>query len=328
MRKYTFLTAGIFVFLFSGCAVLSDSQVQNINAFSVTASHYSNYPDEIFKKRAELHLDNQLLEIISFSDFNLLDRRIDKARANFNAAMATSDKFDLSIQIIQQYAGLLVELSSDKYTQGLDDKTTGLSNNLGILVSAFNTRVKASDTLPVAISGELSNVIWALGRRITRNKQAQALKKFIPMGNVLVAATIKNLVEVLDRDSIQGNDGKVFPGLKTLLAEEKAECIQNYRNLVFNGQSPNNYLTIRQYYDIKIDYDNTEALRQKCVTTANQLAKAHDALAKNITEKKDLKGLIKETQDLVSDFQDLGKIASNYAPDIQIKLSDLLNHLK
>lgn len=325
MRKYTFLAAGIFILLLSGCAVLSDSQVKNINAFSVTASHYTDYPDEIFKKRAELHLANELLEILSFSDFNLLDKRIDKARANFDAAMATSDKFNLSIQIIQQYAGLLVELSSDKYTQGLDNNSTHLGSNLGVLVSAYNGKVKASDTLPTAISGELSNVIWAFGRRVTRNKQAKALKEFIPKGNILVAATIRNLVEVLDNDSIQGHDGKGFPGLKTLLAEEKAECIQNYRNLVFNGQSPNNYLMIRQYYDIKIDYDNTEALRQKCVTTANQLAKAHDALAKGIMEKKDLNGLIKETQDLLADFQDLGKIASHYTSDIHIKLPDLLN---
>jgi hypothetical protein len=320
MRKYTFLAAGIFILLLSGCAVLSDSQVANINAFSVTASHYSNYPDEIFKKRAALHLDNELLEVLSFSDFNLLDRRVDKARANYNLAIAASDKFDLSIQIIQQYAGLLVELSSDKYTRGLDDNTTSLGNNLGILVSAYNTKLKPTDTIPAAISGELSNVIWALGRRVTRSKQAQALKKFIPLGNVLVASAVKNLVEVLDKDSITGIDGKMYPGLRTLLAEEKAETIQNYKNLVFTGRSPNTYASIRQYYDVKVDYDNTEALRQKCVTTANQLVKAHNALTNNITEKRDLKGLIKETQDLVTDFQDLGKIAGNWTSDIHIKL--------
>lgn len=324
MKRYTFLTAGIFVLFLSGCAVLSDSQIQNINAFSVTATHYSNYPDEIFKKRAELHLSNELLELLSFSDFNLLDKRIDKARAGYDAAIATSDKFNLSIQIIQQYAALLVELSSDKFTKGLNDNTTHLSTNLGVLVSAYNTKVKASDTLPAVISGELSNVLWALGRRITKAKQAKALKEFIPRGNVLVAASIHNLVEVLDNDSISGKDGKSFPGLKTLLAQEKADLMQNYRNLVFNGQSPNNYLMIRQYYDAKVDYDNTEALRQKCITTANQLAKAHDALTKAMTEKKELKGLIQETQDLITDFQDLGKIANLWSPAIQIKLADLL----
>src|ERR1700748_3745640 len=107
MKRYTYLATGLLLIHLAGCSVLSESQVANINAFSVTASQYGNYPNEVFKKRAELHLENELLEVISFSDFNLLDRRIDKARANYDTAMAKSEKFDLSVRLIQQYAGLL-----------------------------------------------------------------------------------------------------------------------------------------------------------------------------------------------------------------------------
>lgn len=316
MKKYTYLLTGLLLIQLAGCSVLSDSQVANVNAFSVTASQYANYPNEIFKKRAELHLENELLEIISFSDFNLLDRRIDKARATYDTANAKSAKFDLSVRLIQQYAGLLAQLSSDSYTKGMDNNATGLANNLGIIIGLYNKKV--SDTLPAGLADEMSNVLLTLGRRVTRSKQAKALKKFIPPGNIVLASAVKNLVEVLDKDSIKGLDGKMYPGLKTLLADEKAESIQNYRNLVFTGRATNSYVTIRQYYDLKVDYDNTEALRQKCVATAKQLALAHDALAKNIMEKKELKEIIKETQDLFTDFQDLGKIAASWTSEIKL----------
>jgi hypothetical protein len=308
MKRYLFLLIVVFAFLLPACSVLSDSQITNINVFATTASHYNNYPSAIFKKRAGLHLEYQLLASIQLTDSSLLDMEVNRAKANYDMMMALSAKFDLSIQLIQQYAGLLVELSSDKYTKGMNNSSVGLGANLDGLVSAYNGVSK--DTLPAGIGGELSNVVWALGRRVTQTKQAVALKQFIPRGNILITSAVNSLVEVLD-------------SLKLLVAHDKEAGIVTFHKVVFNGRSNSNgnsYTFVQQYYHWLVDFDNLEALRQKCIVTALQLVKAHQALVKIITEKKDLPGLIKETQDLVTDFQDLGKIAGNWTSDIHINL--------
>jgi hypothetical protein len=297
----------VLAFLLPACSVLSDSQVTNINAFAITASHYSDYPSEVFKKRVELRLETELIGIIPFSDFSKVDGRIEAARATYDTLMALSDTLDKPIQVIQQYAAMLTELSSDRYTRNMNNSSINLGANLDGLVAAFNSVSK--DTVPAGIGGELSNIIWALGRRATRSRQAAALKKFIPLGNVLIASAVNNLTEILG-DSFKDRDGNRHRGLKAMLADEKKDCMQNFQNLVFNGRPGNNYTVIRQYYDMKTDYVNVESLRLKCTATAIQLAKAHDALAKNIAEKKDLKEIIKETQDLATDFRDLGRIAA------------------
>ena len=299
-----FLAAGISLFGSTGCAVLSDSQIKNINVFAVTASSYTSYPSEVFKKRAELHLRNELLETLSFPDFDHLDKRVDKAKTQYNTDIATSAKFDKSIQLLAQYAGLLVELSSDKFTKDLSGSAASLGTNLTGLVGSFNATVPAADTLPTAMGTEISNVLLAAGRRLVRSKQAKELQKFVPMGDILVQKTVKNLVEALD-------------SLKPLLDQEKKDFVQNYKNVLFSTGT-RNYDSVRQYYDAKVDFENTEALRQKCISVANQLATAHTALTKSIGEKRDLQGIITETQGLITDFQDLNKIAAHWSSDIKL----------
>ena len=305
VRIIAFLAAGIILCHLTSCTVLSDSQIKNINVFATTASGYTSYPSEVFKKRAELHLRNELLETLSFPDFDHLDKRVDKAKTQYNADIATSAKFDRSIQLLAQYAGLLVELSSDKYTKDLSGSAASLGKNLTGLVGSFNATVPAADTLPAAMGTEISNVLLAAGRRLVRSKQAKELQKFVPMGDKLVQKTVQNLVEALD-------------SLQPLLDQEKKDFVQNYKNVLFSGKGIGNYDSVRQYYDAKVDFDNTEALRQKCISTAKQLATAHTALAKSIGEKKDLQGIITETQGLVTDFQDLNKIAAHWSSSIKL----------
>jgi hypothetical protein len=312
MKKYNYLMTGILLIQLTGCAVLTDSQVRNINVFAAAANGYTAYPSEVYKKRADLHLRNELLAALSEPDFGRMDKRVDKAHAQYNLDVALSAKFDKSIQLLAQYAGLLVELSSDRSTKELGGAAAGLGNNLTGLVSAFNTTVPAADSLPSGISGEIANVLLAAGQRLTRSRQAKELQKFIPMGDKLVQATVHNLVEALD-------------SLKGVLDQEKDDFVQNYGNNIFSGKGTGGYDSLRLYYDLKADFETTELLRQKCIACAQHLAAAHSALAKCIAEKRDLPGIIAETQGLISDFQDLGKIASHWSSDIRLPSIPFLN---
>jgi hypothetical protein len=302
--------------LFSSCSVLTDSQLTNINAFATAAKSYSTFPSEVFKKRAELHLNNELLQASQFSDAAIIARTVNNARTHYKAAMELSDKFDLSIKLLQQYADLLAKLSSNIYVVDLSSNTKDLNENLSSLVSTYNS--KAERKLPVAVGQKISDAILLVGKRLTRSKQAKALKKFIPTGNALIKTTTDNLIEVLDTDTFVGSDGMRYPSLKSLIAKDSSDFVTNYKNVVLaNTQANGNkvsYGSLLTLNSTVTAYENTEALRQKTVVAATKLAKAHDVLTREIERKKNLGEIKTEIQDLIADVQVMRKIMSQSSP--------------
>lgn len=290
----------------SGCAVLTDSQVKNINAFAATAKSYSAYPSVVLRQRADFHLHSELVVASQFTDPDAIDHRLDAARKNYNSAVQLSSKFDLSLQLIQQYAGLLTKLSSDHYIADLNAPTTSLGENLSSLVTIYNSKVK--DTLPSSLGSGISKVVLLIGKTLTRHKQTAALKEFVLASDTLVQVTTHNLVTVLDGESFTDGKGNTFPTLQSLLATEKDFFMQSYRRVVFGDNTRINYESIKFYYDELTAYDNVEQARQAIVQAAKSLGKAHAELAVNVREKKDLKDIIAQTQQLITDVQSVGNI--------------------
>ena len=302
----------------SGCAVLTDSQVKNINAFAATAKSYSAYPSTILRQRADFHLHSELLVASQFTDPDAIDHRLDAARKNYNGAVQMSSKFDLSLQLIQQYAGLLTKLSSDQYITDLSSPTTSLGENLSGLVAIYNSKVR--DTLPSSLGSSISKVVLLIGKTLTRHKQTAALKEFVLAADTLVQVTTRNLTSVLDGESFTDAKGNTFPTLQALLATEKDFFMQSYRRVVFGNEAKTNYESVKVYYDELTAYDNTELARQAIVQAAKSLAKAHAVLAVNIREKKDLKDIIAQTQQLISEVQSVGNIFAGLPNPIKFKL--------
>jgi len=300
----------------SSCAVLTDSQVKNINAFAATAKSYSAFPSAILRQRADFHLHSELVVASQFTDPDAIDHRLDAARKNYNGAVQMSSKFDLSLQLIQQYAGLLTKLSSEQYITDLSSPTASLGENLSSVVTIYNSRVK--DTLPASLGSSISKVVLLIGKTLTRHKQTAALKEFVLAADTLVQVTTRNLTTVLDGESFTDAKGNSFPTLQSLLATEKDFFIQSYRRVVFGDNARINYESIKFYYDELTAYDNTEQARQAIVQAAKSLAKAHAQLAINVREKKDLKDIIAQTQQLITEVQSVGNIFAGLPNPIKL----------
>lgn len=302
----------------SGCAVLTDSQVKNINAFAATAKSYSAFPSAVARQRAGFHLHSEMTVVSQsqFADADDIVRRMDSARKHYNSMVQLSAKFDLSLQLIQQYAGLLTTLSSDHYITDLNAPTTSLGENLSSLVNTYNSKVK--DTLPAGLGNSISKVILMAGRVLTRHQQTSALKEFVLAADTMVQVTTRNLVTVLDGEVFTDAAGRSLPSLKTLLSLERDFFIQSYKRAVLSDSSRTNYWSIQFYYDELTAYDNTEALRQGVVQAAKSLALAHAELAKNVKQKKKLNDIIWQTQQLITDVQTAGSAFSSLSGLIKL----------
>lgn len=297
MRK-SFLACCVPVIFLYSCAVLSDSQVQNINAFANTAKNYSSFPGEVVRKSQALHYKNNILEASALPDSTLIIHSLNQAKAEYEKGIAFSEKMDLSLQLIQKYAALLDQLSSHSYTDDLGENTKELCGKLNAAVAVFNDHVQTK--IPGSVGSGISQIINIVGNRIIRNKQAKALKKFIPIGDTLIQLTTNNLVDALDTD------------LKPLIESYKSTFQNDFSVLVFNHPARIDYNTLRLYVNTNSDFTNVELLRQHCINTAEKMASAHKELKENMLRKKKLNELLSETKDFISDVRNLYQILDHF----------------
>lgn len=286
--------------LLVGCAVLSKSQLQNINAFAEATKNYSGFPAEVVKQGQQLQYNNNILEASVMPDSGLIIQSLTKSKEQYKNGIEFSKKMDLSLQLIQDYAALLAKLTSDSYSTDLGESTTDLCSNLNKAVALYNTQV--STQIPPNVGEGISSIINIVGNRIIKNKQAKALKKFIPIADTLIQVTKNSLVEVLDDD------------YKNLIEHYKATFQSEYHSIVFNHIEKVDYNLLHFYVQSNADYESLELLRQKCIDAAKKMAVAHKALKNNITKKKKLMELLHETQDFVADVKNLYAYIKNPSP--------------
>jgi exonuclease VII small subunit len=280
------------IFLFS-CSVLSESQLKNINTFATAAKNYSNFPGEVVKKSQELHYNNAVLEASAIPDSTQIIRALETAKAQYEKGITLSKKMDASLQLIQKYAALLAQLSSNSFADDLGKNAKELSRDLNSAVKLFNEQL--SSQIPGTIGKGISEIITIIGDRVIKNKQAKALQKFIPVGDTLIQLTTYNLVSALDAD------------LKPLIESYKSTFQIDFKTIIFDHSDRIDYNMLRFYINTNSDYADVELLRKKCIHAAEKMASSHKELKDNIIKKKNFTELLSETKDFVSDVKELNE---------------------
>ena len=285
------------VFIMYGCSVLSDSQLKNIKAFATTAKNYSNFPGEAVKRSQQLHYNNDVLEASVIPDSNQILRSLARAKTEFEKGVTFSKKLNLSLQLIKKYAALLVQLSSGSYADELGKSGRELSSDLNGAVDLFNEQLSAK--IPANVGKGISGVITIIGDRVIKNKQAKALKKFIPIGDTLVQLTVVNLVAALDEE------------LGPLIQNYKETFQTDFKVIIFDHVERADYNMLRFYIKSNEDFTAVESLRKRCIHAAEKLASSHKQLKENIMRKKNIGELLGETKAFVTDVRELYTIVNN-----------------
>jgi len=291
---------------FGSCAVLTDSQVKNINAFAATTNAYSSYPSAVIKQYADLDQTLAIMKASDLRDFAHIRTQLARARSGFQDKMASAAQFDVSLQVIQKYGVLLAKLSRDNFVNDLHDPAKDLGENLDDAVALFNQ--KTGSHLNASLGSEISQLILLVGQKLTRRKQTMALKQFVLEADPLIAAATANIVDVMNKGvkELWRQDSADFEHLAGVLVEHSTGGDP------VPGISLGRYEASRWYYDQLTTYLDAEALRVQVVQAATSLRNAHGALAKNVEEKKDLKELIAETKQFITDVQPLAPILSHF----------------
>ncbi|MVN22913.1 hypothetical protein [Mucilaginibacter arboris] len=292
----------LFIFL-SSCSVLSDSQLKNINVYATAAKAYSDYPGEVIRHYALLNQDNRILKASSLKDLPLVLSALNSATENYQFRINQADQFDLSLKLFQQYVSLMATLSAEDYVNDLTSSSKALGESSTDLVKQYNA--KASKKLPDEIGEKLSSAVFIVGKRWVKNRQAKALKEFIPAGNVLVATMVDNLVA--------GLEGKDAGSFKDLISLSRSDFKDKYEIIVLSEKNGINYPNLKVYYETLNRYDSLEVLRAQCVLSANKVKSCHEKLTQDIQNKKKLKTIFTESSDLIADIRKLKDAYQTFA---------------
>ncbi len=302
MKKPFFVLLILAIFLYS-CSVLSNGQLENINAFATATKNYAGFPGEVIKRSQQLHYNNDILEASALPDSMLIIRSLTQAKEELEKGIAFSKKTNLSLRLIQTYAALLAQLSSGRFTGDLGESTTELCSSLNNTVELFNAQL--STKIPGNVAEGISQIVKIIGTRFIKNKQSKALKKFIPMADTLVQITKDNLVDALETD------------LKPLIESYKATFQSDFNAIIFNHIDRVDFNILRFYVRTNADYETVELLRKKCIHAVEKMASSHKELTEKIARKQKLFELIHETKDFISEVKDLYNFIKNPSPTDQ-----------
>jgi hypothetical protein len=297
--KYRYFFYLFFLIVLSSCSVLSDSQLKNINIYATAAASYSNYPGSVIREYAALSQNNRVLKSSGFKDVTAIDQGLSSASDNYNLRINLASQFDLSLQLFQQYVGLLAKLSAVNFVDDLGGSTKLLGESSTSLVNKYNE--KATKKLPAEVGNKLADAVFIVGKRWVKTRQAKALKSFIPNGDLLVASMVDNLVAGLEG----GREGST--SLKDLISLGKSDFKDKYTIIVLNKPEGINFNNVKTYYETLNRFDSLETMRAQCVVTANKIKVAHHKLAQDIQRKRKLKDVFDESTALIADVQKLKK---------------------
>jgi hypothetical protein len=280
------------IWLLAGCATLTKTQIENVNQFAETTKNFSEYPSKIMEGMADIRFKRGVYYANSLSDPKIHIGELNNVYAQKKFDNKVAEKVDVTFKIIDKYAQSLALLSSDKYEKDLAEKAKAFGVNIDTLIS-LNNSIDGTTKVPVGIGDAVGQLIVMGGKQFTRVRQAKEIKKFVAMADTLIEAMTNNILDYLESKNIN-----------ELILNEEKEITRNY--LSYLQQTPR--ATIQDelgYMELKAEVDEVRELQEQSIKATKKLRKAHAKLLENIREKKKLKNIIVELQDLYEDISSL-----------------------
>src|SRR6185312_165507 len=196
MKRFAKMTLIVLAASCCSCATLTQSQLNEVNAFGTLTSGFSSYPGAIVSTVNRVHVQSEIYGANSQDNAVKHADAISNIHNFIDSTNIYTAKIDLSLKIIGEYAEGLVLLTSSSHSQALDTATAAFGTNLDGLIAAYN-RVDKGANLPTGIGSAVAAVISLGGDALIRAKQAEDVKKVLPMGDRIIGKMTDNLLEFL-----------------------------------------------------------------------------------------------------------------------------------
>jgi len=276
--------------LLSGCAaVLTPSQVKEVQTFAKAAENCAQLPPPVISAYAEALKERNLLDAAVTSNSTIADKQFRDAFTEKARHEALTEQTEASLAVLRNYGALLSELSSDEFTEATAESA----------IRAGKVMDKASETLS-KLTGEtipqigpiIAGVLRAGAGIYIKCRQHKAIKKAVADGGSIVRKITSRI------DSLM-NIYTLPPGEKTenVLLREKDKFLESFLSYAKARGPQKSHTDLRIFYDDIESVDQAVMLAQRTQKASRKLVAAHDKLQKAINQKRTLKTFIEEVQE-------------------------------
>lgn len=285
----------------SGCAVLTKSQVAEVKSFAAVAHNYGTLPGEPIRLYAAASRYSRLVTAASSYLTNDIGRdrawdRLTKANAAEKDFTEIANQADATLDVITQYADVLLQLTSDDYANALDAAAASGGKALDKAITAYNEAFNKSGGKKLGLVGStVAGVIRGAGGVGIHAKQAKYLKEYVIQGEPVINA-IGHDVSLLATN-------KMLPHLDAL---EK-----QLRDDFFAAGNRFELLDPLVFQETADTVRNIGAARELCrlaASAASKMSAAHAKLRERVSRRHELKDYIEEIQALADDIIKADKV--------------------
>lgn len=292
------LICGVLLSL-SGCAVLTESQIEETNRFAKATDGFAALPGAVIDQQASLEKTLRLLEISNVkvdklpegADQKAIDeaktRAIQKVHTQYVEAQALyanlkKDQADLdqSLQFINTYTkGLKTLIATDQIDE-LDKRAESLGKNLDKAVDQLNTLgIKTKEGTDLGIVGSATaGAVRGIGGLMLSYRQARYVKEFTAAYHPHIEAVDRTITNIMTE--LAARKGANDNGIESFLQKH----FKNYQHL-----STSTLLSTDQYTQLN---KNLTTSAQAVITASNALVKAHQSLVDELKTRHTLKTTI------------------------------------
>jgi hypothetical protein len=278
MKRIVLLAITAIVILSSsGCAVLSQKQLQIIEGLSTSSDTLTIAPSYIFEQLAHIRAERGIYYAASLQSS---DAKFHEMVAISKAKIFdenTAAKADIYVKSLNSYIRALKSLSnSTRYEQyGTEIRSVGRVTDS--IFSAIDSNKWLEDDLPKKLGNLSGRSLALLTQGLVRTKQAKILKEVVQSADTLFVACIDDLIDIL-----QGEQ------MKSLIKNEQQGLLDNYKAYLTSNLNNQQFTPIsedRRFVELYEDCQNIDNLRKKCISGLRTLSKAHTKLCNSLSKR-------------------------------------------
>ena len=275
------LVSVITVFIISGCAVLTEKQINAVNQFAKATENYGPVPSNAIKTWAQLQIAASAAEVSSMQNEQAMWNHIETSFNTYQKIMDRSERAIKSFEILDQYSKLLLQLTSDNYIDALNAKSKDIGESLDSSIDYYNSRFGTSIS---SFGGDAAGILRAGFGLYIRAKQTEVLRKVVQDADPAIDELTRAITTTLEAVEL-GIEKEV----DTL--EREIKTMLKYAPIIKTEQSDRKIIpdlaSYIQAFELIQKARSASQIVTSAKTSALQYRKTHHQLLENTRNKTD-----------------------------------------
>jgi len=279
----------IFLLVMTGCAVLTPSQVAEVEKFAKATSAYSVMPDGVMKAHAELRSDVKIANASSSLSGESAWKQLEAAKKFEVAVDPLAKRAETACSVLKNYGNLLSVLAGDEYTAKFQASSEELGRSLDSAISKYN---EISGTSIKTFGSVVAAAVRGAGGLYIKHKQTTAIKDAVNKAKPVVDEMADTISQLLALYTDSSNGLRLIP-------KEKDDFIQWYKLVGYKGPLSTSRIVMEEINKA----DTAMQLAKQAHASIDALKSAHDDLVQTVNSKTTLNNAIESVRVFVDEVE-------------------------